>query len=117
MAVRKTLHALGYRYRLHDRRLPGTPDIVFAARRKVVFVHGCFWHRHDCNLGRKQPSVNREYWLPKFARNQSRDARDRAALQAAGWQSLVVWECETQNAEGLIPSLVAFLGAPKARSY
>ena len=97
MLVRRLTHRLGYRYRLHRRDLPGTPDLVFPRLRKVIFVHGCFWHQHDCPLGRKQPSVNLEYWLPKLARNVERDRLARGQLQEKGWHVLVIWECETRK--------------------
>ena len=97
MTVRSFVHALGFRYRLHDRRLPGCPDLVFAARRKVIFVHGCFWHRHNrCELARL-PKSRLEFWLPKLEANKRRDARCRRALTALGWSSLVIWECELRD--------------------
>lgn len=92
MIVRRGLHALGLRYRLHDRRLPGTPDLVFAGQRALLFVHGCFWHGHDCPLF-KLPASRTDFWEAKIARNRSRDAEAVAALNAGGWRSLVVWEC------------------------
>lgn len=96
MIVRRLAHRLGYRYRLHRRDLPGTPDLVFPRLRKVILVHGCFWHQHDCTLGNKQPSVNPDYWLPKLARNVERDNLAHARLQEMGWNVLVIWECETR---------------------
>jgi len=92
MIVRRGLHALGLRYRLHDRQLPGTPDLVFAGQRALLFVHGCFWHGHDCPLF-KLPASRTDFWEAKIARNRSRDAETVAALNAGGWRSLVVWEC------------------------
>src|SRR5690348_17020639 len=80
LAVRRMAHAMGYRYRLHRRHLPGTPDLVFPARSKVIFVHGCFWHQHDCRLGNKKPSANIGYWHPKLSRNVQRDAENRSRL-------------------------------------
>lgn len=110
MAVRRLLHAMGYRFRLHRRDLPGTPDIAFPARRKAVLVHGCFWHQHEgCRHGRV-PATRQEYWVPKLARNKERDERAAAALTRLGWQSAVVWECEVQDAERLAIRLSAFLG-------
>src|SRR5688572_22599689 len=92
--VRKLLYSMGYRYRLHGRELPGRPDIVMRPRRVAIFVHGCFWHRHaGCNRA-FLPQTNREYWLPKLRQNARRDAKAVAELQAAGWRSLIVWECE-----------------------
>ena len=97
MVVRRLIHGLGYRYRLHDRRLPGTPDLVFPARRKAVFVHGCFWHRHEgCRLA-STPKTRCEFWEAKFQANQTRDQRAIAALSELGWSTLVVWQCETKH--------------------
>lgn len=99
MVVRRTAHALGYRFRLHRKDLPGTPDLVFPGRRKAIFVHGCFWHQHaGCKLG-KLPKSRPEYWLPKLRRNQERDAAAQAALTADGWAVETIWECETKDAE------------------
>lgn len=109
MVVRRLTHGLGFRYRLHRRDLPGTPDLVFPCRRKVIFVHGCFWHQHDCRLGRKQPSTNQDYWLPKLRRNVERDAIASAKLREAGWQVLVIWECWTRKPEGLADMIREFL--------
>ncbi len=110
MVVRRLVHGLGYRYRLHRKDLPGKPDLVFGPRRAVVFVHGCFWHQHDCRDGRV-PSSNREYWEPKLARNVERDRMTRHELEAAGWRVLVVWECEIKDDATLVDRLVTFLGA------
>lgn len=97
MIVRQELHALGLRFRLHRRDLPGSPDIVVPRLRTVIFVHGCFWHRHsDCRYA-TTPKTRQEYWLPKFAANIERDARKEAQLQALGWRVLLVWECETKR--------------------
>lgn len=92
MIVRRGLHALGLRYRLQDRRLPGRPDLVFAAPRVVVFVHGCFWHAHGCRLS-KMPQSRPDFWASKLAANTARDAKAVAELQAQGWRVLIVWEC------------------------
>lgn len=102
MVVRRLLHALGYRYVLHDRRLPGTPDLVFPSRRKVVFVHGCFWHSHNCGRG-FQPKSNAAFWAAKLKTNKSRDKRHLAALKALGWRAITIWECSTR------PKLLAAL--------
>lgn len=113
LLVRSLVHRMGYRFRLHRRDLPGKPDLVFAPRRKVIFVHGCFWHGHDdpaCRDGRT-PRSNESYWLPKLARNKERDAASVAALEASGWGVLVIWECETRDAEGLKKRLQDFLGS------
>jgi DNA mismatch endonuclease (patch repair protein) len=109
LAVRRVAHRLGYRYRLHRRNLPGTPDVVFSSLKKVVLVHGCFWHQHDCPLGRKQPAKRQEYWLPKLTRNQRRDVRNEAALRELGFDVLVVWECEIRDASALQRRLASFL--------
>jgi DNA mismatch endonuclease, patch repair protein len=105
LLVRKLLHARGYRYRLHgsagSQRLPGKPDLVFAGRRKVIFVNGCFWHAHDCRVGRHAPKSNAEFWDAKRSRTAARDKVQEAALQEAGWQVLTVWECEFKKAGDL----------------
>ncbi|WP_082118827.1 MULTISPECIES: very short patch repair endonuclease [Pseudomonas] len=99
--VRQVLHALGLRFRLHRRDLPGSPDVVLPRFRTVIFVHGCFWHRHpDCRYT-TTPKTRQEYWLPKFAANIERDLRKEAQLQALGWRVLLVWECETKQREEL----------------
>ena len=115
MTVRRLAHAMGYRYRLHGRDLPGSPDLVFAGKRKVVFVHGCFWHQHNCRLGNKQPTANRSYWLPKLTRNVKRDYQARRTLDELGWDVLVIWECETRDSARIADSLRAFLGPPGTR--
>jgi DNA mismatch endonuclease (patch repair protein) len=109
-AVRRLVHRLGYRYRLHVRELPGCPDLVFPIRRKVIFVNGCFWHGHACRRGAREPKSNRDYWLPKLRRNKTRDAANRAALTARGWNAMIIWECETSAPDALIPRLREFLG-------
>jgi DNA mismatch endonuclease, patch repair protein len=110
LAVRRIVHNLGYRYRLHRKDLPGKPDLVFPGRRKVIFVHGCFWHRHQgCNRSRL-PKTNQGYWQPKLQRNVERDARVQAQFVDMGWDVLVVWECEVKNAELLRERLSSFLG-------
>ena len=109
-AVRRTAHALGYRFRLHRRDLPGTPDLIFPRLRKAVFVHGCFWHRHAGCSRTTTPRTRAAYWRDKFERNVERDRRNAAALQALGWEVLVVWECETFDSAGLLAILSRFLG-------
>lgn len=99
LVVRSLAHRMGYRFRLHRRDLPGTPDLTFPALRKVIFVHGCFWHRHDCKLGGKLPATRMDYWHPKLERNVARDEEVRKALKTIGWDALVVWECETKDIE------------------
>jgi DNA mismatch endonuclease (patch repair protein) len=115
LVVRTLLTRLGYRYRLHVRSLPGTPDLVFARRKKVIFVHGCFWHQHDCTLGNKQPVTRKEYWLPKLRRNRIRDRASQSALQREGWKILVIWECETSDQSRLAAKLGRFLGPENPR--
>ena len=109
MTVRKMAHAMGYRYRLYRKDLPGHPDLVFSRLRKVILVHGCFWHAHEgCKLYRL-PSSHREFWEAKFASNKSRDQRVRKALQELGWQVLVVWQCQTKDPATLQNTLLHFL--------
>lgn len=112
LAVRTLLHSLGFRYRLHVRDLPGNPDIVFRKRRKVIFVHGCFWHQHNsprCRL-RSHPKSNVAYWTPKLRRNKERDLITRQKIAGMGWSSLVVWECELANLPAVEKRICAFLG-------
>lgn len=109
-AVRRLLWAAGYRYRLQRADLPGKPDIVLPGRRVAVFVHGCFWHGHDCARGARAPKANADYWRGKIARNAARDAHVQAELAAAGWRPLVVWECELRDAPALAARLEAALG-------
>ena len=112
LTVRRLVHSLGYRYRLHSKDLPGKPDLVFGPRRKVIFVHGCFWHLHpkkNC-LDARYPKSNTAYWTPKLARNTVRDAANVRSLRALGWQALVVWDCETKDAKRLTLKLQRFLG-------
>lgn len=113
MIVRRLLHAAGYRYRLHVKKLPGSPDIVFPGRQRAIFVHGCFWHGHDCRAGQR-PQSRQEYWLPKIARNQERDADVLDKLSQIGWSAFVVWQCETsvRNRHTLERRLREFLGPP-----
>jgi DNA mismatch endonuclease (patch repair protein) len=108
MAVRSMVHRLGFRYALHRRDLPGNPDLVFPARDRVIFVHGCFWHGHSCRAGRNRPSSNCAYWTAKLDRNQARDAANRRRLRKLGWRILVVWECELQNPERLRTRIARF---------
>lgn len=109
LQVRRLLHSLGYRYRLHVKSLPGRPDLVFPSRKKIIFVHGCFWHGHGCAKGRP-PKSKLDYWLPKLQRNHQRDQENMEALSDAGWETEVVWACELKNAEALRLRLVGFLG-------
>ncbi|HEU4635184.1 MAG TPA: very short patch repair endonuclease [Edaphobacter sp.] len=109
LAVRRWLHSNGYRYRLHSRDLPGKPDIVFPRLRKAIFVHGCFWHGHDCPRGSRLPQANRKYWKGKIARNRKRDRSTIVALSKLGWDSLIVWECEIKSCPKLGSTLREFL--------
>ncbi len=110
MTVRRLLHGLGYRYRLHRKDLPGKPDLVFPSRRKAVFINGCFWHGHvNCDKARL-PSSNRDYWQTKLRRNRERDERNLALLQESGWGTMVVWECELADLDAVSQHLIAFLG-------
>lgn len=109
MAVRRLVHSMGYRYRLHVGNLPGKPDMVFRSRRAVVFVHGCFWHRHPgCALARL-PKSRIAFWKTKLEGNSERDAKNLALLRSDGWHVLTVWECETKNTEALAQRLRRFL--------
>ncbi len=107
LKVRKLLWALRARYRLHRKDLPGAPDIVLQGRKLAVFVHGCFWHGHDCARGARVPKQNRDYWTAKIARNRARDERVQGELEALGWRPMVVWECELKDP----PTLQARLDA------
>lgn len=110
MIVRRAATALGYRYRLHKAELSGKPDLVFGPRRKVVFVHGCFWHGHDCKRGAREPKANTDYWRAKVSRNRERDKNVIAALTNEGWEVLIIWECQTQEQQSLADRLRHFLG-------
>ena len=109
MFVRRLVHRIGYRYRLHRKDLPGKPDLVFGPRRKVIFVHGCFWHGHDCNLGRI-PKTRVDFWEAKIHTNRRRDEAHLVKLREAGWESLVIWECQLRNVYDLENRIRKFLG-------
>lgn len=113
--VRRIAHALGYRYRLHVKQLPGSPDLVFPSRGKVIFVHGCFWHAHGsrCKVA-NLPKSRRDYWIEKFSRNKARDRRNLSKLRRDGWKVLVIWECQTRDRQSLQSALRTFLG-PSAK--
>ena len=100
--VRKAAHGLGLRFRLHRRDLPGTPDLVFPGRRVALFVHGCFWHRHSGCPKASNPGTRADYWAEKFRANVERDVRVKSELEASGWRAVVIWECETKDANGLM---------------
>ena len=110
--VRRALHGQGYRFRLHGRGLPGKPDIVFRKRKRAVFVHGCFWHRHGCKRT-THPKSRQDYWEDKFAKNVARDRRNAALLADDGWDVFVAWECEVDSDETLLQRLMEFLGPPR----
>lgn len=111
MIVRKALHALGYRYRLNVKTLPGSPDLVFPKYRAVIFVHGCFWHGHACKRGARLPKTNQDYWRKKIARNMARDAKNSEALRALGWRVITLWECELKSFD---PAAITIKGDPAA---
>jgi len=111
LALRRLVHGMGYRYRLHDRSLPGKPDLVFPSRKKVIFVHGCFWHRHakaSCKLARL-PKTRLEFWLPKLEANRLRDVRTRRQLTRNGWRVLTIWECQLSNIDLVSKRVESFL--------
>jgi len=115
MVIRRLVHGMGYRYRLHRTDLPGKPDLVFPSRKKVIFVHGCFWHQHgdpDCKIARR-PKSNLDYWNPKLDRNVKRDTSNQAELQEMGWDHLIVWECQArgrEDSENMAIRIANFLG-------
>jgi DNA mismatch endonuclease, patch repair protein len=113
LEVRSLVHGLGYRFRLHRADLPGKPDLSFPARRKVIFVHGCFWHSHACKSG-LIPNSNRDFWLPKLTQNKVRDARNLNALTQQGWKVLIIWECELKDTRALCLMVKRFLGNRKS---
>lgn len=105
LRVRKILHAAGLRYRLYGNTLPGKPDLVFAGAKAVVFVHGCFWHMHNCKYGKPAPATNKSFWAEKRRGNADRDKRNRAALRAEGWKVFEIWECATKDGAALLRKL------------
>ncbi|MFZ3007401.1 MAG: DNA mismatch endonuclease Vsr [Phenylobacterium sp.] len=109
LKVRKALTRLGARYRLHRKDLPGSPDIVLPGRRLAIFVHGCFWHGHDCARGARVPKANRDYWVAKVGRNRARDVLSRAALAALGWRVETIWECDLKDGAELTARLEGLL--------
>jgi DNA mismatch endonuclease, patch repair protein len=112
IVVRRLAHAQGYRFRLHVRDLPGCPDLVFPKYWTVIFVHGCFWHQHRCSLGNRMPKSRLRFWRPKLEGNANRDRRNVAKLRAMGWRVLIVWECQTKEAERLALTIRRFLVEP-----
>jgi len=113
LLLRRLLHSLGYRYRIHYSRLPGKPDVVFPKRRRAIFVHGCFWHRHNCKAGRSSPSTRRAFWTKKLQANRKRDRRQMLELRRLGWKVLTVWQCQLKKAkaENTLFRVINFLGA------
>lgn len=109
LVVRRVIHGMGYRYRLHRKDLPGHPDLAFIAMRKAIFVHGCFWHGHTCRAGKNRPKSNTEYWQRKLERNMDRDVEDQSKLVEMGWRVLIVWECELRDKARLRKRVVDFL--------
>lgn len=109
MLVRRLAHGMGYRYRLHRKDLPGKPDLVFLGKRKVIFVHGCFWHMHTCKFGRVTPKSNAEFWRQKREATVLRDNAAIKKIEELGWDAMVVWECETKNLDELSHRLTGFL--------
>ena len=112
MAVRRMVHGLGYRYRLHRKDLPGKPDLAFGPRKKVILVHGCFWHRHSdpaCRLARL-PKSRLDFWLPKLEGNRRRDIESLERLERSGWAALTVWECQLRDMDTITERVLAFLG-------
>lgn len=114
LVVRRLAHRLGYRFRLHRRDLPGKPDLVFSRKKAVIFVHGCFWHMHNCGSVRL-PKSNLDYWRPKLLRNCERDINNEHALVELGWKVLIIWECELAEVANLETTLQMFLGAPSSK--
>jgi DNA mismatch endonuclease (patch repair protein) len=114
LKVRGLLWGMALRYRLHRKDLPGAPDIVLPSRKLAVFVHGCFWHGHDCARGARVPKQNRPYWTQKIERNRQRDRRTQTELLAKGWRALVIWECELKDAGALKARLGAAVGRPQS---
>jgi DNA mismatch endonuclease, patch repair protein len=111
LAVRSLVHRMGYRFRLHRKDLPGKPDLVFVSRRKVIFVHGCYWHGHLCKLAHT-PKTNTAYWGPKLQRNRARDKKNLKSLRRLGWTPLVIWECELKNLGTSAARMRRFLNRP-----
>lgn len=109
MLIRRLVHSLGYRFRLHYGKLPGRPDLVFPERRKAIFVHGCFWHRHEGCPRCRTPKSRLDFWVPKLEKNRLRDVENEAKLRELGWDVLVVWECEVEEAADLPGRIMTFL--------
>jgi len=109
MIVRRLIHSMGFRYRLHRKDLPGKPDLVFPKRHKVIFVHGCYWHMHNCRYGKVRPKTNEDFWAKKRESNKKRDIKNRKELKAMGWEALILWECQIRNPDRLRLKIRTFL--------
>jgi DNA mismatch endonuclease (patch repair protein) len=109
LEVRRLIFSLGYRYRLHASNLPGNPDLVFRKKKKAIFIHGCFWHRHNCSSGKRVPKSRLDFWIPKLRENKKRDKAKQQALSKLGWTFLIIWECEIKNKETLVSRIKNFL--------
>lgn len=107
--IRRLIFKMGYRYRLHGKNLPGKPDLVFASRKKVIFIHGCFWHQHKNCIDSHIPRTNKDYWVPKLERNRIRDSENKIKLKENGWSFLIIWECQMKNSLGLSNKIKKFL--------
>ena len=116
LIVRKLVHSMGYRYRLHVSNVPGKPDLVFPGKRKIIFVHGCFWHRHECFNGQRLPKSRLDFWQPKLEKNKERDIKTQAILKEQGWDVLIIWECMIKDRELLQNIIKTFLDTPKNRT-
>lgn len=109
LIVRSLIHAMGYRYRLHKKNLPGTPDLVFAKHKKIIFVHGCFFHMHKCRYGSVTPKTNYEFWQTKRQGNVARDKKNQTELKKNGWNAMIIWECEVKDTAKLVRKIRKFL--------
>lgn len=110
LAVRRLVHSMGFRYRLHVRKLPGTPDLIFAKSKKIIFVNGCFWHRHNCADGQQLPHTRRKLWFAKLEGNKKRDVHNLRKLKHMGWAALTIWECEIGEGDSIKKKILDFLG-------
>ena len=109
LVVRKMIHGMGFHYRLHRKNLPGKPDIVFSRLKKIILVHGCFWHMHNCRYGRTRPATNIKFWEDKRQATKTRDIKNKEELRKMGWNVLVIWECQIKNKERLKKIILSFL--------
>jgi DNA mismatch endonuclease (patch repair protein) len=116
LRVRRLVHACGYRYRLHRKDLPGCPDLAFIGRKKLIFIHGCFWHGHSCPRAQRIPKSNTRYWIGKIERNRRRDKVNVSRLRASGWAVLILWECEIRDEKTLLKRIRKFLETDRRQS-